>query len=575
MKRGNIQTHDVMDDRKKLQSDNQSSEKYNKQILLQKGKIAKKSSTESQSTSNLRNGSTRNASNKEELRKMVLQIFSFLKKLFTEAKPKIVQFWGHPWLKSIVGAILTILVIPQLLNAYNVRKSEEAALQSTIQRIYINYDAGNYSETQQDIYNIYPKLQKKKDYQTLLDLSDILLYTTYQDFYINHKQLTSGQKDLINQYANNALEYAKMLKETTAYIKICIHIALFNISEYEFTLDANYIDTADDSLDVAEEYFNKTHDQYLTITDQSEADLACQFFNLKNLQYQVSYYRALIAHSFLRSFDSANQMDLSSSNTEQINPNDALDELCLVTTKFIEDVHTIEEQNAEFDIIPKDTIQHMKIRAGVAYIESGNLLHEYGGMVPICLAKDDSGIPDYNYSAIDTCADLFRTMERTAIEIKDYEDLVMVYKSAQYYYYLNYIAEGNNEVLNKYNEYFEKLQEMDSSGDSLCSYYYAMGNGAILGETIEKTEEKLSKMEFDEDPFSFSMMKYSLGTLYMDRALFYEVVGDITNAKLDYKSAKKCFSSALIYFTRKQKGIFEDIQMRQLAIDEKLSTLSN
>lgn len=424
MRRGYIQAHNIMDDRKKIHTNNHSSEKCNNQTMLQKGKSEKEPCIESRSTSNPQKGRKRHLPKMKEYKNIILRIFSFLKRLYTTAKLKKAESSRYSWIKGIVVTLFTLLVIPQLLNAYNVRKSEEAALQSTIQQIYINYEAGNYSEAQQDIYNVYPKLQKRKDYQILLDLSDILLYTTYQNFYSNHEQLTDGQKDLINLYANNALGYAEKLKDTTAYIKICIHVALFNISEYEFTLDANYLDKADGSLSVAGEYFDKTHDPFLTITDKSEADLACQFFNLKNLQYQVSYYRALIAYSFMCASDNTNQIDSSSSNTEHINPYDAFDMLSSTTTNFIANVHIIEDQNAKLGLIPEDTIKHMLIRAGVAYIESGNLLFDLGGMLPIFLTTDDSKTLGYCYSWVDICSVMFSALEKAAVDIKNYEDLV-------------------------------------------------------------------------------------------------------------------------------------------------------
>lgn len=564
-----------MDDRKKLSEKKHSPEDCKNQTMLQEGRGEKKSSIAFQDTLNHPNVKKGNPPQKRKCKKIVLRFFNFMKEMSTTAKTKIAKSWRYSWIKAAVGGLVTLIVIPQLLNAYNVHKSEEAELQSTIRQIYVNYEAGNYSETQQDIYKVYPILQSKKDYQTLLDLSDIMLYTTYQEFYGNHEQLTDGQKDLINLYANNALGYAEKLKDTTAYIKICIHVALFNISEYEFTLDANYLDKADDSLSVAGEYFDKTHDPFLTITDKSEADLACQFFNLKNLQYQVSYYRALIAYSFMCASDNTNQIDSSSSNTEHINPYDAFDMLSSTTTNFIANVRIIEDQNAKLGLIPEDTIKHMLIRAGVAYIESGNLLFDLGGMLPIFLTTDDSKTLGYCYSWVDICSVMFSALEKAAVDIKNYEDLVMVYKSAEYYYYLNYIAEANGDILVKYNEYVDKLLGMGSSEANLVPHFLEVGDGAILDEYIKKTEDKLSNMTFGEDPFNFSMMKYSLGTQYMDRALFHEESGDIINAKLDYKSAKNCFSSALIYFTQEQKGIFEDIQMRQLVIDEKLSALSN
>lgn len=567
MKRGDIRTHEIMDDRKNLPAKYHSSEKSEEKKMVHERSGNNKSSIKTRATSNHPHMGKNIFRKCRTTSKQISHILIYLKRLYTTVKPKIAHFLEKPWIKGIVGALFTLLIIPQLLNAYNVHKSEDAALQSTIQQIYINYEAGNYSEVEQDIYYVYPKLQKKKDYQTLLDLSDLLLFTTYQKFYRNHEQLSSGQKDIINLYANNALGYAEKLKDTTSYIKICIHTALFNISEYEFTLDTNYLDKADIALSVAGKYFDKTHDSFLTITDKSEAELACQFFNLKNLQHQVSYYRALIAYSF----DNSTQTSISSTNTEQINP---YDNLCLTTCNFIANVHIIEDQNADLGLIPEDEIQHMKICAGVAYIKSGNLLFDFGGMQPIILTNDNASMLGYYYSAVDICSNLFSTMEGAAINIKNYEDLVNVYKSAETYYYLNYIAGGNNDVLIKYNEYVDKLLEMDPSGDGLAPYLIEAGNGAILDEYIEKTEGKLSNMTLGEDPFSFSMMKYLLGTQYKDRASFREESGDITNAKLDYENANRCFSSALLYFTQEQKGIFENIQRLQVVINERLSALN-
>lgn len=80
-------------------------------------------------------------------------------------KEKIIQ-QPHKTVKTIATTLDTLIIIPiiiaQGLNIYNAYKDSEEALQASIQQIYINYTARNYSEMEQDIYNIYPRLQKRK-----------------------------------------------------------------------------------------------------------------------------------------------------------------------------------------------------------------------------------------------------------------------------------------------------------------------------------------------------------------------------------------------------------------------------
>lgn len=486
---------------------------------------------------------------------------------------------SHKTVKTIASTLVTLIIIPiiiaQGLNIYNACKDSEKALQSTIQQIYINYAAENYSEMEQDIYNIYPQLQKKKDYETLVSLSDMLLGSLYQEFYRNQSALAKEQEELILLYANNALEYAEKLKDTTSYIKFCMHVALFNISEYEFTLNVKYLDRAETILNVAGEYFDKNHASELLITDDSEANLACQFFNLKNLQYQVAYYRVAIGLPCDDLSDNLEQT-VSSEANEQIDPYTTLNDLGQAVIQFIGSVYIIEDQNAALKLIPEDKIQHMKILAGIAYIESGNLMYNFGDIVPFVLSGGEAHTRRliYAYNDVDLCADLFNELENVAVDIKNYEDLAQVYKSAETYFYLNYVTTGSDSVLAKYNEIIEKLLELDPSGDILSSRIIETGDSFVLDKYIENTENKLSEITFGSNPFAFSLLKYKLGTHYLDRALFRDKLGDAINAKLDYENAMRCYNTALLYFVQENSGIFEEIHRMQNLITEKLSTLN-
>ena len=131
-------------------------------------------------------------------------------------------------------------------------------------------------------------------------------------------------------------------------------------------------------------------------------------------------------------------------------------------------VYIIESENAALKLIPEDKIQHMKILAGVAYIEYGNLMYNFGDILPVILYDEEERIV-YTYSDVNLCADLFSTLEGVAADIKNYEDLVKVYKSAETYFYLNYVTTSSDDILMKYNEIIEKLLALDPSGDILSS----------------------------------------------------------------------------------------------------------
>lgn len=479
----------------------------------------------------------------------------------------------HGMVKKIVSTLVTVVIVPiiitQVLNIYNANKAAEEALQAKIQQIYVNYEAGNYSEMQQDIYNVYPQLQKKKDYETLVSLSDMLIGSLYQEFYRNQSALPKGQEELILLYVNNALGYAEKLKDTSNYIKFCIHMALFNISEYEFTLNVKYLDRAEVALNTAGDFYDKNHDKdkMLRIEDNSEANLACQFFNLKNLQYQVAYYRVAIGLPYDESPD---DVVLSS----QTVANKLLNDLGQATIQLMGSVYIIESENAALKLIPEDKIQHMKILAGVAYIEYGNLMYNFGDILPVILYDEEERIV-YTYSDVNLCADLFSTLEGVAADIKNYEDLVKVYKSAETYFYLNYVTTSSDDILMKYNEIIEKLLALDPSGDILSSRIVETGNSFILDKYIANVESKLSEIAFESNPFAFSLLKYKLGTHYLNRALFRDKLGDVINAKLDYESAKKCYNTALLYFNQENMGIFEEIHRMQNLITERLDEASD
>ena len=510
----------------------------------------------------------------DQKQKDKLVLSDTIKCIYVLVKTKLAWIIHHPWFKTIVPAMFTLFIIPQLLNAYNVFVEEEKETQAIIQQIYINYEAGNYSEMEQDIYSVYAKLQKKKDYETLLSLTDMLLGSIYQEFYQTQTALPENKKDLLYSYANNALGYAEKLKDTTYYIKICIHTALFNISEYEFTLNTKYLDNADIALNAAAEYFDKNHASEIIITDKAEANLACQFFNLKNLQYQVSYYRALIGYPF---YDSLSKMDPSVTSDYEIEFEDAystFDNLLWTTTQFISCVHIIEDQIKNTGLISDDLLQHMKVLAGTSYIETGNLLFNFGGMLPLLLSGGADGGSYYIYDSVDLCFDLFGKLEDVSIEIKNYEDLVKVYKSAETYFYLNYVSNGSNDCLIKYNEFVEKLLELDPSGEILTPYTFETGNGIVLDKYIENAERKLADITLGNDPLGFSLLKYKLGTHYFTRALYCDDIGDYENAKIDYENANRCYTSALFYFNKEHAGIFDEITRNQALISEKLSRLN-
>ena len=205
------------------------------------------------------------------------KLFNSLRSTLKRVRPVIVsqckRILTKEYIRGILGAVVTMFLVPQLLNAYNTWKNDSAALKDTVAQIAINYEAGNYNEMEQGFYSVYPKLQEKNDYKTLLILSDMFLGAKYQMLYQNQVPLSSEQEDLIYLYANNALEYASKQKDTAAYIKYCVHIALFNIAEYEFTYNTKYLDNADNSLNAAGEYFDRVNGgRPLTICNETEAE---------------------------------------------------------------------------------------------------------------------------------------------------------------------------------------------------------------------------------------------------------------------------------------------------------------
>lgn len=409
-----------------------------------------------------------------------------------------------------------------------------------------------------------------------MSLSDILLGSLYQEFYRNQSPLAEEQEELILLYANNALRYAEKLKDTTSYIKFCIHMALFNISEYEFTLNVKYLDRAETVLIAAGDYFDKNHASELLIVDDADASPACQFFNLKNLQYQVAYYRVAIRLPYNDLPDDLDQTVSSGTNMEQIDSYKTLDDLGRVVIQFIGSAYIIDDQNATLKLIPEDIIQHMKILTGIAYIEFGNLMYNFGDIVPFVLNDGETHTRRliYAYNDIDLCADLFNELENVAVNIKNYEDLAKVYKSAETYFYLNYVTTGSDSVLAKYNEIIEKLLGLDPSGDILNSRIIETRDSFVLDKYIENAENKLSGITFGSNPFAFSLLKYKLGTHYLDRALFRDKLGDTIDAKLDYENAMRCYNTALLYFDQENSSIFEEIQRMQILITKKLSVLN-
>lgn len=506
--------------------------------------------------------------NKKTIKECVAGLISALKRFMAILKKK-VPYCSFTW-NQVLSCLLTVLIVPQVLTVLNERASQREELEDSIQQIYINYEAGNYPEMEQEIFRIYPKLQEKKEYETLIAFTDMLLGSMYQDFFENRSELPASKKELINYYVDNALEYAEKADDIENYINICKHVALFNISQYEFTLKTNYLDYADDALDKAGSFFDENHAPEIAINDISDANLACQFFNLKNLQYQVCFYRAVIGYPY---GDMSFNHHEESEDAKVEKLSELFDNLYWSTTQFVSCAHIIEDQNTNQNLIPNYLIQHMKIRAAIAYVETGNLIHDFATMLPIILHGGRTEGAIYMYDDLALCIDLLDELEKQAIEIENYEDLYLIYKAAETYFYLDYISTGSNESLIKYNEYIDKLIALDPSGDLLSPYIIETGNELILGRYIEKAENRLSEMTFAEDPFSFSLLKYKLGTHYLDRALYYDEIGERENAKSDYESAKKCYNSALIYFTKEKEGI-SDVIDRQLAlVIEKLANL--
>lgn len=505
---------------------------------------------------------------KKRIKEHVAGFISALKRFMAILKTN-VPHCSFTWIQ-VISCLLTVLIIPQLLTVLNERASQKKELEDSIQQVYVNYQAGNYSEMEQDIFRIYPKLQKEKEYETLISFSDMLLSSMYQRFYENRAELLDSEKELISYYATNALEYAQKIDDITSYLQIYKHVALFNISQYEFTLKTVYLDYADDALGKAGSFFDENHAPEITINNASDANLACQYFNLKNLQYQVRFYRAVIGYPY----GDLSFYDQEESKVEKLEKlSELFDNLCWSTTQFVSCVHIIEDQNTNQNLIPDYLIQHMKIRAAIAYVETGNLIHDFATMLPIILSGGRTEGAIYMYDDLALCIELLEGLENKAIEIENYEDLYLIYKAAETYFYLDYISNGSNESLTKYNEYIDKLIALDPSGDLLSPYIIETGNELILDKYIENAENKLSEMTFAEDPFSFSLLKYKLGTHYLDRALFYDEMGEHENAKSDFESAKKCFDSALVYFNENKEGISNVIIGSLALVIEKLDNL--
>ena len=275
----------------------------------------------------------------------------------------------------------------------------------------------------------------------------------------------------------------------------------------------------------------------------------------------MSYYRALIACS-----------SAYTSGTVQ-NAFSACTNLILTTSQFVATVHIIQDENADLCLVPEDEIQYMILRGSLAYIRSGNLMFDYGGMPPILLSGGSVSIPPYFYSEMDQCSILLRSMEQIATENNHYEELFDTYKVAETYFFLKYISGGVQNALVKYDEYVDKLQALNPSGSNLTPYVVEPGNDVILSKYIDQTEQKLSEMTFGKNPFGFSMLCCQLGSLYMERARAREESGDITNAGLDYENANKNFNTALIYFGKENRGIFEMLQQNKAKITDRLSGL--
>lgn len=492
------------------------------------------------------------------IHKMVTDLFlPFLKGCIQKFKKEMTP-------KVVVAFILTSLIVPQILTMCNERVSDDRALSAALENIAINYSAGNYYEVEQGIISVYPILQKRKDYTRSLVLIDILLEIKYQEFWNAKMPLSETQMALIKQYVSDALEYAEKTEDLISYIKICIHQAQFYMAEYEFTLDTEYLNALEDVLFVAGNFFDTHHIGKLKIDNEEEAQLACQYFNLKNMQYRTKLYQHINTYSGY------------AINEEEIAQLSAVtNELFISSAFFTSCTELIADLNEEHCFIPEETICHMRICGILAYMETGNKINDFEEMAKMVTygGKYIEGIL-LDYKNFEYNCNLFQELERKATSIRNYDDLVNIYEAEEEYFYRYYVSQDSEEALSMYQAVIEKMMNIDQSGSLINPCTISTGNGFVLDHFISTTEKKLNEMTIMDDAFGFCLLHYKLGTHYMSRAMYTYENGDFENCESDFIEADRHFETALLYFSEDTKGIYEAIVSDRDLIQGYLSSLA-
>ncbi len=507
-------------------------------------------------------GSKKKSSRFAEICKMIMY------KFFSAFRRYLKKFNEKKKLRSILSNIFTIVVIPLImgiiLNMCNNRDSENRMLRTALENIVTNYSAGNYSEVEQGIISVYPILQKRMDRTTSLALVDILLEIKYQEFWESKTPLSDMQMALIKQYSNDALEYAKKLDDLASYIKICIYQANFYMAEYEFTLKTEYLNELENVLYAAGDFFDIHHIDKLKIDNMEDAQLVCQFFNLKNMQYQTRLYQHLNVYT-----------GHGLNESEIIQLSEIIDDLLSSSTLFTSCTEIIADLNEEYHLIPDEIICHMRIRGILAYLETGNKISDFEKM-PLMLISGGKYTEGTMlvYDSFESCCNLFQSLEKDAISIHDYDDLIDIYETEEEYFYRCYVLNDSEEALRMYQAVIEKMMNLDKSGCLINPCTISTGNGFVLDHYISTAEERLNEMNIADDAFGFCLLHYKLGTHYMSRAMYAYENGILENCKSDFIEADRHYETSLLYFSEDTKGIYEAITSDRDLIQNYLSSLA-
>lgn len=458
-----------------------------------------------------------------------------------------------------------ILSITQLSNFYK----DSETIQTANDSITNNYMTGNYEQVEQEIYKVYPILERRRKLDLLISYTDMLLESVYDRWYMSGMPLTENESVLVNYYINKGKEYSDKKQDMPSYLEFCVHQAKFAFSEYTCTLNTLYLDEMYKALCDAGTHFEWEKYAEISVQDYEDVRWVNEVFNLKNLGtlYLINVAEGYRTCSAMVPADSYEDYEASFENFE-ITINDLLFE----SAKFVTMVCVVEDQCDETNLITPEILQHWRTVATLAYIDYGNLVAPFDSIPPLYTSGSDyffGGCLDYEN--LELCYQLFAEMERDAIAQHNYYDLENIYASAESYFFSYYLYRADEQALTYYDEFLGKWLKYDPSGFSIPPHLALTDNVDVMNKILTLIEDEYTDAMLLENPFLYGLSHYRIGSCYLAYADACVATNAYDDALAKYETALQFLNSALLYFSEKHEYIYASIISEIEYISEQIS----